>query len=113
MIMFRKFWGSWPQHYGRLDSGDVVYIRIRHGEVLIGVGSDEDKAYENSELVKDNVAEYYGVSGAVRIESSVFADISRKSRSLFLNRISPCISVIFSILGIPKASALLMAAVPS
>jgi hypothetical protein len=65
MIMFRKFWGSWPQHYGRLDSGDVVYIRIRHGEIWIGVGSDEDKAYENSELVKDDVAEYCGVSGAL------------------------------------------------
>lgn len=64
MIMFRKFWGSWPQHYGLLDSGEIVYIRIRHGEVLIGVGSNMDQAMDNAELVKGSEL-YEGVSDAV------------------------------------------------
>ena len=49
---------------GRLDSGEIVYIRIRHGEVSIGVGATEDIAMDNSECVKGSEL-YDGVSDAV------------------------------------------------
>ena len=62
---FRKFWGSWPQHYGLLDSGEIVYVRIRHGDVWIGVGEDEGKASDNAETVRVGVTDYLGVSGAL------------------------------------------------
>lgn len=65
VIIFREFLGTWPQHYGKLDSGEIVYVRIRHGEVWVGVGANEDQAYENAEFIRGNVVEYSGVSGAV------------------------------------------------
>jgi hypothetical protein len=64
MIMFRKFWGSWPQHFVRLDSGEVVYVRIRYGQVWIGVGDTEESAMDNSVLTKGSEI-YQGVTDAV------------------------------------------------
>ena len=63
--MFRKFWGGWPQWYGELDGGELVYVRIRYGDVFIGTGDTEESAMDNSELVKDGELSYQGVSDAV------------------------------------------------
>jgi hypothetical protein len=63
--MFRKFWGSWPEWFGLVDGGTIVYVRIRHGDVWIGEGATEQEASERAELIRTGVNDYVGVSEAL------------------------------------------------
>ncbi len=63
--MFRKFWGSWPEWFGLVDGGAIVYVRIRHGQVWIGEGNSEQDASNKSELIREDDALYMGVSEAL------------------------------------------------
>lgn len=63
--MFRKFWGSWPEWFGLVDGGAIVYVRIRHGDVWIGEGATEEEASERAELMRTCVSDYVGVSEAL------------------------------------------------
>jgi len=71
MKMFRKFWGSWPQWYGELDGGDIVYVRIRHGDVSIGTGATEEAAMDSAECIKENILNYQGVTDTVEALSEL------------------------------------------
>jgi hypothetical protein len=50
MEMFRSLWGSWPEWEGRLDSGHIVFIRIRHGQVWIGKAETGEAALETESM---------------------------------------------------------------
>ena len=65
LINFRRLYGSWPEWFGELDGGGVVYVRIRQGQVWIGTGDTEDAASDNAELVKEDAREYFGVTEVV------------------------------------------------
>ena len=62
--LIRNLRGSWPQFYADMDNGDVVFIRIRHGYVWVGVGKTKGQAEGRSELVKSS-ADFCGVTGAL------------------------------------------------
>lgn len=64
MKMFRKFWGAWPEWFGSVDGGTVVYVRIRHCNVYVGEGRTEHEASTNAELAHSS-DEYMGVAEAV------------------------------------------------
>jgi hypothetical protein len=65
MEMFRSLWGSWPEWEGRLDSGHIVYVRIRHGQVWIGKAETGAAASESATLVKESVQDYFGVADVI------------------------------------------------
>jgi hypothetical protein len=65
MKFFRVLYGSWPNWYGELDDGDILYVRIRHGKVFIGTGKTEDTASDNADLIREGVAEYAGVTDII------------------------------------------------
>jgi hypothetical protein len=65
MEMFRTLWGSWPEWEGLLDSGQIVFIRIRHGQVWIGKAETGEAASESATLVKEDVRDYFGVTDII------------------------------------------------
>jgi hypothetical protein len=65
MKMFRTLWGSWPEWKGRLDSGDIIFVRIRHGQVWVGEAPTGNAASENATLVKEGVRDYCGVTDII------------------------------------------------
>ena len=65
MEIFRTLWGSWPKWEGRLDSGQIVFIRIRHGQVWIGKAETGAAASDSATLVKESMQDYFGVTDIV------------------------------------------------
>ena len=65
MKMFRSLWGSWPEWEGKLDSGQIVFVRIRHGQVWIGEGTTGQEASDGAILVKEGALEYHGVTDII------------------------------------------------
>ena len=67
MEMFRTLYGSWPEWEGKLDSGQIVFIRIRHGQVWIGKAETREAASESATLVKKDVRDYFGVTDIIEV----------------------------------------------
>jgi hypothetical protein len=65
MEMFRVLYGSWPEWEGKLDSGQIVFIRIRHGQVWIGKAETGEAASESATLVKESMRDYFGVTDVI------------------------------------------------
>lgn len=64
MRRFRKFWGRWPDWFGMVDGGSIVYVRIRNGDVWIGEGNTEESASATAVYVSGS-ERYEGVTDAV------------------------------------------------
>lgn len=71
MEMFRTLYGSWPEWEGKLDSGQIVFVRIRHGQVWIGKADTGAAASEAATLVKESVQDYFGVTDIVEALSEL------------------------------------------
>jgi hypothetical protein len=53
--------GAWPEWFGKIGMR-FIYIRIRHGDCTIGVGSSHNEAFERASTVEEANPDLVGVT---------------------------------------------------